>query len=196
MDHPTQACSCCAEHDAYCDRCDIFFGIDGIHVTAVGRDDDGLTVTVEAPRRLKGCRRCGVVAVSHGRRTRVIHDISALGAPVRVIWRKRTWSCPDPDCQVGVFSEDFPPLAARRAKLTTRAIWWAINQMRREHASVQGLARQLGVDWHTVWDAIKPELETMAKDESRFAGVQILGVDEHLCGTTPPTRPRTRAPRR
>jgi len=76
-------------------------------------------------------------------------------------------------------------LVRPRAMLTTRAIWWVIGQLRRDHASVQSLARRLGVDWHTVWDAIKPVLEKLVKDEKRFTGVQVLGVDEHIWHHTP-----------
>jgi transposase len=71
-------------------------------------------------------------------------------------------------------------VARPRALLTTRACWWAIGQLRREHASVHGLARLLGTTWRTVWKAIKPLLEKMATDESRFDGVSALGVDEHV----------------
>ncbi|MDD9207390.1 ISL3 family transposase [Georgenia sp. 10Sc9-8] len=101
------------------------------------------------------------------------------------MWRKRRWVCPDPDCPAGTFSEDCPQLVRPRGKLTTRAVWWAISQLHREHASVAGVARQLGVDWHTAWNVIRPELEAMSKDESRFAGVAVLGVDEHVWHHTP-----------
>src|SRR5699024_9452262 len=53
-------------------------------------------------------------------------------------------------------------------------IAWGIRQMRRENLSIQGLARQLGVDWHTAWAAIRPLLEQAAADERRFAGVKTL----------------------
>ncbi len=101
-----------------------------------------------------------------------------MGRPVELVWRKRTWRCEDPDCPGGAFTEREDDLARPRALLTTRACWWAIGQMRREHASVQGLARQFGTAWRTVWRAIKPLLEALAADESRFAGVSTLGVDE------------------
>ncbi len=52
--------------------------------------------------------------------------------------------------------------------------------MRREHASVAGLARQLGTTWRTVWRAVKPLLVAMAADPARFDGVTTLGVDEHV----------------
>lgn len=40
--------------------------------------------------------------------------------------------------------------------MTVRACWWAIGELRREHASVQGLARRLGTTWRTVWSSIRP----------------------------------------
>src|SRR5665647_698353 len=73
----------------------------------------------------------------------------------------------------------------RRVRLTSRAIWWAIGQLRTAHATVAGQARALGVDWHTLWAAIRPRLEDLAADESRFAGVVALGVDEHVWHHTP-----------
>jgi hypothetical protein len=42
------------------------------------------------------------------------------------------------------------------------------------------VARRLGVDWHTVWQAIKPLLEELADDPDRLAGVDTVGVDEHI----------------
>ena len=68
-------------------------------------------------------------------------------------------------------------MASPRAVLTTRAIWWAIGQLRREHATVEGLSRQLGVTWNTLWRVVEPRLAELAGDESRFDGVTTLGVD-------------------
>ena len=78
------------------------------------------------------------------------------------------------------FTEQHRDLGGPRALLTVRACWWAINQLRREHASVAGLARQLGTTWRTVWRSIKPLLEAMAADPERFENVSSLGVDEHI----------------
>lgn len=103
-----------------------------------------------------------------------------FGRPVRVVWRKRTWRCADGDCGKRAFSETDPDVAGAAALLTTRAWWWAIGQLRREHASVFGLARQLGTTWNTVWRQVRPLLEKMAADSSRFDGVVRLGVDEHI----------------
>jgi transposase len=45
---------------------------------------------------------------------------------------------------------------------------------------VNGVRRQLGTGWRTVWEAIKPLLENAADQEARFEGVTVLGVDEHV----------------
>ena len=79
-----------------------------------------------------------------------------------------------------MFSEQVPSLVPARGSVTTRAIGWAIEQLRREHATISGLGRQLGIAWKTAWRAIRPELERLAADESRFAGVTSIGVDEHI----------------
>ena len=171
----------CAD-DPYCGNCDRLVGIDGLHVVEVGRDADigRLRVVLESPPGPMGCPRCGVVAVVRGRRDHTLVDVPAFGSPVRLLWRKRTWRCLDPDCPTGTFTEQAEQVAAPRALLTKRACWWAIGQLRREHASVLGLARQLGTSWRTLWRAVRPLLETMAGDETRFDGVAALGVDEHI----------------
>jgi transposase len=139
-----------------------------------------LRVEVESPPRVEGCRSCGVIAASRDRRTVRLVDTPCMGRPVEVWWRKRSWRCTEPTCEVKTFTEQDETIAAPRALLTTRACWWAIGQLRREHASVLGLARQLGTTWRTIWRAISPLLQQMADDESRFDGVTCLGVDEHV----------------
>ena len=177
----TEPTLCRRGHGGYCDRCDLLVGLDGLHVTAVERDDGGgLTVMVESAAAPMGCRSCGVVAHAHGRVEVCLVDAPAMGRPVRIRWLKRRWLCSERTCRVGSFVEQDEMVAAPRARLTTRACWWAIEQIRREHASVNGLRRQLGTGWRTVWEAIKPLLEAADADVTRFDGVAILGVDEHV----------------
>ena len=45
-------------------------------------------------------------------------------------WRKRTWTCPEPSCPVGVVTEQDTGIAKPRAMLTTRACRWATEQLR------------------------------------------------------------------
>ncbi len=80
-----------------------------MHVIGVDRDEDAgmLTVRVESPSAPMGCRSCGVVAHSHGRREVVLVDAPCFDRPVKLVWRKRTWRCGEPSCPVGAFTERF-----------------------------------------------------------------------------------------
>ena len=113
---------------SYCARCDDFLGIDGLHPTECVRDHRGLVITIETAPALEGCRVCGLVAHGHGRQQRILHDIPAFGTPVRLIWRRRRWICPEERCPGGTIAEDVPELVEGGAKLTVRAVWWAIGQ--------------------------------------------------------------------
>jgi transposase len=179
-----RSCPDSCSDSSYCDRCDLLVGLDGFHVLDVaeydGKRGPWLRVVVESPGRVMGCSNCGVVAGSHGRSNVTLIDTPCFGRPVRLVWRKRTWRCEEPACPAGVVTEQHAELARPRALLTTRACWWAVRQLRREHASVAGIARQLGTTWRTVWTSIQPLLQVMAEDETRFDGVTRLGVDEHV----------------
>ncbi len=181
MPEPTLCCRVCEEPD-YRQRCDLLVGLERLHVIAVERDDGGgaLTITVESQHGVMGCHGCGVVAHGHGRVEVRLIDAPAMGCAVRIIWRKRRWVCPEPTCPIRSFVEEDERIATARALLSTRACRWAIQQLRREGASVAGLARQLETTWNTVWTSIRPLLEAADADQSRFADVTILGVDEHV----------------
>ena len=138
------------------------------------------TGSVESAPTVIFCPACGVVASSHGRRTVRLVDVPCFGSPTVVWWRKRAWSCPETSCPVGVFTEQDEQVAQPRALLTSRTCLWAVEQVGREHASISGLARKLSTTWRTVWTSIQPILQAAADDETRFAGVTTLGVDEHL----------------
>lgn len=177
----TEPTLCCRAGGGYCDRCDLLVGLPGLHVIAVDRDPcDRLVVTVESAPELMGCASCGVIVHGHGRVAVSLVDAPAFGRQVRIIWRKRRWVCPELACSVGSFVEQDEAVAASRALLTTRACRWAIEQICREHASVNGIRRQLGTGWRTVWESIKPLLQAADADASWFEGVAILGVDEHV----------------
>lgn len=179
MLHPTSGCADARSAFCPCSRCDLLLGLDGVHVEGVERHEGLIVVTVSSPSTPAGCPSCGVLAVGRGRRRRVLHDVPGASR-VRVLWRQRVWRCDDDSCVRKTFVEQLPTLVAPRGSITKRAIAWAIGQLRREHATIQGLARQLGTSWKTVWRAIEPELVTLAADESRFENVTTLGVDEHI----------------
>ena len=126
---------------------------------------------VESARPLvMGCFGCGVLVQGHGRMSVELIDAPCFTASVWLSWRKRRWRCLDPDCALTSFAEQSPQVAPARALLTTRATRWAIQQLCFENVSIQGLERQLGCSWKTLWCVVKPVLQAASEDESRFAG--------------------------
>jgi hypothetical protein len=61
-----------------------------MHVLTVNRQQGQLVLTVESDADVGGCPACGVVAVGHGRRRRVVADAPVSG--FRFGW------CGWPDC--------------------------------------------------------------------------------------------------
>ena len=177
MSHPT--CCCCASLDR-CDRCDLLVGLEGFHLMSVARTPGALVLDVESCNQLAGCPGCGVIAQGHGRMVVEVIDAPWAGIPTRIRWHKRRWICRETTCQTVTFLEHDERVCAPRARLGARAIRWAIRQLRFEGATISGLARQLGTTWNTVWSHIKPCLQAASDDPARFAGVRVLGVDEHV----------------
>jgi transposase len=169
----------CGPGALWCARADALFNVPGLHVLEVDHRGRVVVVTVESDQTLAGCPSCGVVAASHGRREHRAHDAPVFATPVLVVWRKRIWRCPDVGCPVQTFSERHD-LIAPRAKLTTRAIRWATDALTHDDTTVSALARHLGVDWHTCWDAVEAEATRRLADPARLDGVVTLGVDEHI----------------
>ena len=95
-------------------------------------------------------------------------------------WFKRRWICREHACQTVIFLEHDERMCAPRARLGARVIRWAIRQFRFEGATIAGLARQLATTWNSVWSHIEPCLRAASDDSARFAGVRVLGVDEHV----------------
>jgi transposase len=163
----------------WCARADAMFDVAGMHVLGVTRDGARLVLTVETEQQIAGCPGCGVIAVGHGRRRHRVADAPCFAVSTIVVWRKRVWRCREPACPVVTFSEQHP-LIAPRAKLTARAVGWATDALVRDDTTISALARHLGVDWHTLWDAVETEALRRVDTPDRLAGVRTLGVDEHV----------------
>ncbi|QQE49265.1 ISL3 family transposase [Micrococcus luteus] len=164
---------------AMCAPACALFDLPDVHVLTIERHRSSFTLVVETVPPLVGCPSCAVLATGHGRRKVLLHDLPCAGVPVRVRWRKRIYRCLEDACEISTFSE-LHELAAPRGKLTTRAIAWAVTQLRCHDIAVSALAEMLGVAWNTVWDAITPVIEAQLAAEDRLAGVDALGVDEHV----------------
>ena len=175
-----------------CPCCDAWLDLPGLHVLAVDHDDHAVVVSVASDHAEVGCPSCGGLAKVHDRRTVTLIDAPAMGRPMRLRWVKHRYACREHLCAQHTFTETDPHIAPAGHLLTTQATGWAIEQLRREHASVSRLARQLGTSWKALGRAIEPVLQTADGDPARVAGVRRLGVDEHVWHHS---NPKTRGPR-
>lgn len=118
----------------------------------------------------RAARVCGVIAWVHARELVTLIDAPLVGRAVRLAWNKRRYACHEPACTMATFVEQDDTVTAPRALLTARAVSWALAQLCAEHASISALARQLGVDWNTVWRALKTRLECLDTDPRGVLG--------------------------
>ena len=167
------------------------FGVFGLAVVAERVEAGEAVVEVESPGgRVVFCAACGARARSKGRRMVQLRDAPlAGGMPVRVLWNKRIWSCPNSGCGAGTWTEESGLAGARRV-LTERAVDHAVGALGAAGVSVAGLARLLGVGWHTVWAAVLPALRQAVDDPGRVAPAARVGFDETVMGSA--TRLRRR----
>lgn len=171
-----------ADDNSYCLNCDTWLGLPGFHVTDVAQGGDGLYVSIETtPSQPPECRRCGHRTYGHGRIPVTVHDRPATFGKMILTWLKRRYRCQE--CHA-TFSE-YQHRISRQGVLTRRAVDWAVAQLRYEHASINGLARQLGCDWHTLWPQVEARLTHAAARPERLDGVTDLGVDEHIWHHSP-----------
>lgn len=163
----------------------VISGLPAVHVLTIERHRSSFALTVETVPSLVRCPNCGVLAVGHRRVPMLLHDLPCAGVPVRVVWRKRRYRCHETAREVTTFCE-LHELVAPRGKLTTRAIGWAVAQLRSHDIAVSALAHMLGVAWNTVWDAVNPVVRAQLAGENQLAVIDALGVDEHVWGHVHP----------
>ena len=152
-------------------------GMDGFVVSAQAEVEAELWLAVETATDVAGCEGCGTRAVGHGRRVVRVRDLPMGDRRVVLVWRKRLWRCPDPDCRVRTWSEETDAIAPR-AVLTERARAEICRRVGRDGHSVAQVAREFGVSWHTamqaVWDHGRPRIDHL----SRLRQPSAIGIDE------------------
>ncbi|HZM56632.1 MAG TPA: transposase, partial [Acidimicrobiales bacterium] len=139
-----------------------------------------LRVHMELIPSTQGCPECGVIAHVKDRRRVELVDLSMAGRPMRLLWLKRRFRCPESSCPMGSWTEDDPRIASRRLMMTDRAGRWITEQVGRCARSVSEVARELGCDWHTVNDAVLAYGGALVDHPERFGSVEALGLDEVL----------------
>jgi transposase len=84
------------------------------------------------------------------------------------------------DC-AHVWRQDTTAAAEPRARLSRRALRWALEGLVVQHLTVARVAEALGVSWNTANDAVLAEgRRLLINDPVRFENVTAIGVDEHV----------------
>ena len=155
----------------------LFFGACGFEVLEVVEADGELVVEVQTTARVVGCSACGGRARAKDRRWVTLRDAPSAGRPVRVRWRKRIWTCPDGDCSAVTWTEQ-AALAGPRRVLTERAATWAADRVAAREGTPASLARDLGVSWAAVWDAVERIGRPRVTGPGRVGATAMVGFDE------------------
>jgi len=152
-------------------------GLDGFRILEVAEGPDELVVTIETTATVTGCGACGTRAVAHERRPIAIRDLACFGRPVRLVWNKRRWRCPESACVARTWTEHSVHLDAQ-VVLTRRAGAEACRQVGENARPVSSVAAELGVCWWTVMNAVIEHGTPLVDDPARVGPVGHLGVDE------------------
>ncbi len=170
------------------DTAAVLIGMPEFAVLAAVEDDGELWLLVETAASVVGCPTCGVRAKPKGRRDTTVRDLPVAGRPTVLVWRKRRWACPDPDCETKTWSEGSDEIAPR-AVLTDRARREICRQVGAEARSVAEVARAFGVSWDTVMGAVREHGEPLVDDPDRIGDVVDLGIDETAWLAATPIHP-------
>lgn len=157
-----------------------FCNLDTLGLTVTGQciDADRATLECRVAAVDDRCRDCGGRGVSRGTITRRLAHEPFGGRPTTLLVRVRRYRCSP--CR-RFWRDDLRAVAAPRAKVSRGGLAWALKALVVDHMSVSRIAAGLGVAWHTANDAVLGEgYRHLINDPTRFHGVAVLGVDEHV----------------
>jgi len=124
------------------------------------------------------CRRCGCEGVPRDTVLRRLAHEPFGWRPTTLLVTLRRYRCAD--CG-HVWRQDTSKAAEPRAKLSRRALRWALEAIVVQHLTVARVAEGLAVAWDTANDAVLTEgKRVLIDDAARFDGVGVVGVDEHV----------------
>ena len=123
------------------------------------------------------CSRCGCEGRVRDTVVRQLAHEPFGWRPTTLVITIRRYRCAD--CG-HVWRQDTSRAAEPRAKLSRRALRWALEALVIGHLTVARVAEALGVSWNTANDAVLAEgRRVLIEDLGRFDGVTVVGFDEH-----------------
>ena len=124
------------------------------------------------------CRRCGAEGTPRDTVIRRLAHEPLGWRPTVLEVAVRRYRC----VECGhVWRQDTTRAAAPRAKLSRRALRWALEALVVQHLPVARIAEALDVAWDTANNAVLDAgRRVLIEDEHRLDGVRVVGVDEHV----------------
>lgn len=156
----------------------LLFGMDGVEVTAVRRDTDGVRVVrvVTADEAARVCPDCSVAATrSKGVVLTRPRDVEHGGGRVRVEWVKRRWACREPGCARMSFTEAIAEVPARM-RTTGRLRGAAGRAVADGGRTVIQSGRDHGLSWPVVHREFQAYAQRVLPAEPEPS--EVIGVDE------------------
>ena len=157
-----------------------YCGLEDLGLVAVGMRCQGggfvLKCRAASPARL--CPGCGCPGYSLGSRTRRLAHEPRGHQPTTLAVYVGRYRCRACSCSL---CDDISQAAPPRAKLSFGALRWGLVCLIADNMSMNRIAAHLAVAWHTANEAILAYgEELLLADSTRFEGVRVIGVDEHV----------------
>ncbi len=157
-----------------------FCRLDDLGLEVVGQhlEPDRAVLACRVTEPDRWCRRCGCGGVVRDTVTRKLAHEPFGWRPTTLLVTVRRYRCPG--CG-HVWRQDLSKAAEPRATLSRGGLRWALSAIVCQHLTVARVAEALGVAWNTANDAVLAEgRRVLISDPTRFDGVRVIGVDEHV----------------
>jgi transposase len=150
----------------------------GLEVTGQRLEPDRAVLACRVVEPDQWCRRCGCQGSPRDTVIRRLAHEPLGWRPTTLVVTVRRFRCSG--CG-HVWRQDTSLAAEPRAKLSRRGLRWALEGLVVQHLTVARVAEGLGVAWNTANDAVLAEgKRVLIDDTTRFEGVAVVGVDEHV----------------
>ena len=157
-----------------------FTGLDSLGLTAIAQHITSARAEIlcEVTTPHPWCQSCGAQGIPRDTVIRRIAHAPFSWRPTALAIRHRRYRCTQ--CH-HVWREDLTQAVSPRQKISKTGLRWALYGLVTQHLSISRIAEGLGVSWNTANDAVLAEGQRLLiNDSTRFDGVKVLGVDEHV----------------
>ena len=155
----------------------------GLEVTGQRVGGDRTVLACKVVGEDRWCRQCGGEGVVRDTVIRRLAHVPYGWHPTILHVSVRRYRC---QTCAHVWRQNMSQAADPRAKLSHSAVRWALVGLVVHHLTVARISQALGVSWNTTNTAVLTEGERLLiNDPTRFDGVRVIGVDEHVWRHTP-----------